>query len=204
MLNVRVKILYVSYIFNTPSSNLIKLILVLIFFIHSFFLTTSSDSQQPNDGTIIAYVSSSTDNQSIRAVNPDGTGDRPLWLIPAEVDRGDGIGFLSWHPEATELAFDSGHDWRRSISIRDLYSVVSDGSQVRRLSRPPAPEAYTEYPTGEVTFRVSATELGDVELYIEGATEPVVYFARSSTDYIITQTVADLGPDVRQYIRLVE
>lgn len=154
------------------------------------------------DGTVIAYVSSSTDNQAIRLVNPDGTGDRALWRIPAASQPVDGIGTLSWHPDGTELLFDSGHDWQRSMAIRDLYAVAPDGSQFRRVSSPPGPEGYGAYPTGTVTFVVDAIEQGDVQIYIDGAAEPVRYSAGLYDVYRITQTVADLGEGVRQYIRL--
>jgi hypothetical protein len=154
------------------------------------------------EGTAIAYVSSSTDNQAIRMVDPDGANDRALWSLPEATHPVDGIGTLSWHPNGTELLFDSGHDWQRSMGIRDLYTVAPDGSALRRINRPPGPERYGNYPTGTVTFKVDAIEQGDVQIYIEGASAPVSYFAKLGYTYQITQTVADYGDGIRQYIRL--
>lgn len=162
----------------------------------------STDTSSDTADTAIAYVSSSTDNQAIRLINPDGTNDRTLWRVPTEINPDIGIGTLDWHPDGTELLFDSGHNWQRSLEIRDLYAVTPDGSALRRVSNPPGVEAYDTYPTGAVTFEVDAAEQGDVQVYIKGATEPITYFADISSTYQITQTLADLGDGVRQYIRL--
>lgn len=62
------------------------------------------------DGTVIAYVSSSTDNQTIRLINPDGTDDRVIWRIPNASHPDDGLGALSWQPDGSELLFDSSHE----------------------------------------------------------------------------------------------
>jgi len=159
-----------------------------------------TDSQA--DNTVIAYVSTSTDNQEIRLINPDGTQDRSLWRIPSISHPSNGIGTLSWHPDGTELLFDSGYNSQRSLAIRDLYAIWADGSVLRRITSPPGPEGYDRYPTGTVTFLLDASESGDVQLYITGASEPIDYFARRYRDYQITQTIADLGEGVRQQIRL--
>jgi hypothetical protein len=163
---------------------------------------TAARLETQAEGALIAYVSSSRDQQAIRLIEPDGTNDRDLWRIPARSDPADGIGTLSWHPRSSELLFDSGHDWQRSMAIRDLYAVAPSGAPLRRVSSPPGPEGYPQYPFGTVTLEVDALEQGDVQLYIQGALEPVKYFAQIAYSYRITQTVADLGPGVRQYIRL--
>lgn len=157
---------------------------------------------QQTSGTVIAYISSSTRSQAIRLVNPDGSGDTPLWQFPFATSPEDAIGTLAWRPDGGELLFDSGHDWQRSMNIRDLYAIAPNGSGYRRVSRPPAPNAYAAYATGTVTFQLAAFMMGDVQIYIEGATEPISFFARSGMTYQITQTIADFGPNVRQYIRL--
>ena len=157
-----------------------------------------------DSGTVIAYISSSTENNEIRLINPDGTQERSFWRTPSAVHSSQGIGTLSWHPKGTKLLFDSGHDWQRSLSIRDLYTVSSDGQRLRRITSPPSPEDYNNYPTGEVTFTLDASEQGDVQVYIVGASEPVSYFAKRGNSYQITQTVADFGKGVRQHIRLYD
>jgi hypothetical protein len=180
------------------------LILCVTILLASATPTQGSNATAPSraESGAIAYVSSSADNQAIRLVNPDGSGDRALWRIPTASDPVDGIGTLSWRPNGAELLFDSGHDWQRSMAIRDLYAVAPDGSAFRRVSSPPGPEGYGNYPTGTVTFVVDALESGDAQVYIQGASAPVSYVARSAQSYRITQTVADLGAGVRQNIRL--
>jgi WD40 repeat protein len=175
----------------------ISLLLVILPLIANAALVSSTIG-----GTVIAYVSSSTDNQAIRVINSDGSGGRSLWRIPSSSHPLDGIGSLSWRPDGAELLFDSGHDWQRSMAIRDLYAVAPDGSGLRRVSSPPGPEGYAAYPTGTVTFIVDALEEGDAQVYIQGAAAPVEYVARSAESYRFTITVADLGPGIRQNIRV--
>jgi len=166
---------------------------------------TNAATLHQEENSTIAYISSSTGNQEIRLVSSDGTDDRLLWSVPDGVASGDGIGLtpLSWHPDATEIAFDSGHDWTRSMYIRDIYSIGADGQSLRRLTRPPSPIQYSDYPTGTVSFTLAALEQGDVQVYIDGADDPISYNAKAGFDYEITFTdVADLGEDVRQHIRL--
>jgi hypothetical protein len=152
----------------------------------------------------IAYVSPSRDNQQIRLVNPDGSNDRLLWQVPPETVRQSGIGELSWRSDASELAFDSGHDWHSSMYVRDLYSIAPDATRLRRLNRPPASFATPTYPEGTVTFILESYLSGDVELYIEGAEQPIRFFAEYGYTYQITQPLADLGDNVRQHIRLYD
>lgn len=187
-----------------PISRLARGLFLFVGLTVLFHSRISAQSAPPSDGTAIAYVSSSTNNQEIRLLNPDGTGDRVLWRVPEGTHPLDGIGQsrLSWHPDATELAFDSGHDWERSLSIRDLYSVPSDGSTLRRLTRPPAPADYGAFPMGEVRFTLDALESGDVQVYVEGASEPFRYAARIGETWMFTFPLADFGEGFRQYIRL--
>lgn len=151
---------------------------------------------------LIAYVASSRDRQSIRLVKPDGTGDRMIFQVPTGTAPIDAINFVAWHSDATELAFDSGHDWQRSLLIRDLYSIAPDGTGLRRLTRPPSPIDASSKPTGTVTFVLDSYASGDVQLYIEGAANPLSFQARLGTNYQITKTLHDLGENVRQWIRL--
>lgn len=152
----------------------------------------------------IAYVGPSRDNQQIRLIAPDGSNDRLLWQTPPNTPRQDGIGELSWRSDASEVSFDSAHDWQRSMNVRDIYSVAADGTRLRRLTRPPAASDAQAYPTGSVTFWLDSYAQGDVQLYIEGAGVPISFVARLGYSYQITQTLADLGEGVRQYIRLYD
>lgn len=191
---------------------LTKMLIVFVLIGITFHATLSASSvalpeeisTQQRDGSVIAYVSSSTDNQEIRTINPDGTADTLLWRVPDGTHPVDGIGLggLSWHPDSTELAFDSGHDWQRSMNIRDLYSITSDGQNLRRITRPPSPDAYNQFATGTVRFTLDMIEQGDVQLYIEGQDEPFSYFSRLHDTWTFTATLADFGENQRQYIRV--
>jgi hypothetical protein len=152
----------------------------------------------------IAYVGPSRDSQQIRLINPDGSEDRPLWQVPPNTNRLNGIGELSWRSDASELAFDSGHDWQRSMNLRDIYSITPHGTGFRRLTRPPAASDASAYPIGTVTFWLDSYAQGDVQLYLEGADEPISFVAKMGYSYQITQTLADLGENVRQSIRLYD
>jgi hypothetical protein len=151
----------------------------------------------------IAYVGPSRDNQQIRLIDPNGSNDRLLWQAPTDTPRQSGIGELSWRGDASELAFDSGHDWQRSLYTRDIYAVSTNGAGLRRLTRPPAPGG-SIYPKGTVTFWLSSYASGDVQLYMEGADKPISFPAKIGYAYQITQTVADLGENVRQFVRLYD
>lgn len=187
---------------RTPLAFRLVLAMILLLGALNALPTTAVADPQQTSGTVIAYVSSSTNSQAIRLVNPDGTGDRPLWRLPVTTSPQDAIGTLAWRPDGGEILFDSGHDWERSMAIRDLYAIGASGSPLRRISSPPGPAGYGNYPTGTVTFEVDALESGDAQVYIQGALEPVKYVAKTAYSYRITQTVADLGDGARQYIRL--
>lgn len=167
--------------------------------------SAQSAPQKPSqDGYAIAYVSPSRDNQQIHLISPDGSQDRLLWQVPTGTPRQSGIGELGWRGDAGELAFDSGHDWQRSLYVRDLYAVSADSTALRRLTRPPAASGGGAYPTGTVTFWLTSYASGDVQLYIEGANESLSFPAKLGYTYQITQTVADLGENVRQFVRLYD
>ena len=105
-------------------------------------------------GAVIAYVSPSRDNQQIHLIDVLGANDRVLWRVPPETHREDGIGTLSWRPDGTELTFDSSHDALRSMAVRDLYSITTDGGTIRRLTNGPDTGALSAYPQGKVTVQV--------------------------------------------------
>jgi hypothetical protein len=154
------------------------------------------------DAQVIAYVGSSTTNQEIHLIHPDGTQDTTIWRVPEGTDPSFGIGMvgLSWRPDGGEIAFDSAHNWDRSIDIRDLYAITPDGQSYRRITHAPDPTAYDQLPQGEVTFVLSMYDQGDMQVYIEGMPEPYDYFARTGEDWTFTLPVADFGDNHRQYI----
>ena len=176
--------------------------IIKMFFKSVIVLAFCGVAEVQADKGIIAYVGSSVENKDIHLINSDSTQDRVLWSIPTDAHVNDRIGALSWRPDGTELAFDSAHNWQRSIALRDIYAISPDGTKYRKVTNAPGSEGSNNFPTGNVKFTVDAFEQGDVQIYIQGTTEPTKYFARQSEDYTITQTVADWGDGVRQYIRL--
>lgn len=108
--------------------------------------TAPAEADQPastaslND-TRIAFVSPSRENRTIRLIAPDGSDERVIWSAPQGTPRRYGVGLIDWRPDAGELAFDSGHDWRRSFLLRDIYAMDPHGTYIRRLTRGPGPDA---------------------------------------------------------------
>ncbi|MEE9339464.1 MAG: hypothetical protein V3U87_15425 [Methylococcaceae bacterium] len=186
---------------NEGANHLPYLIIFLVLLLFSISWNQSIAASQTDRG-IIAYISSSVDYKEIRTIKPDGSQDKTLWKTPSGTYSGDDKGSLNWHPDGTELAFDSPHNWERSYQGRDLYAISHDGARFRRVTSPPGSEGFNDYPTGTVTFVVDAYEQGDVQIYIEGAKDPYKYVARLSKNYRVTLEVADWGEGVRQYMRL--
>src|SRR5262249_31477071 len=132
------------------------------------------------EGTLIAYVSPSRANQQIHTINPADGADRLVWSVPAGVSRDEGIGMLSWRPDATEIAFDSSHDWQRSLLTRDLYGIRPNGTGLRRITSPPGPLNTAGLPTGTVTLHVENYAGGkNLSAYIDGGLAPVEFTAPS-------------------------
>jgi hypothetical protein len=156
------------------------------------------------DDTVIAYVSSSRENQQIRMIDPDHGTDRLVWSVLPGTARDSGIGTLSWRPDGTEIAFDSGHDWERSLLTRDLYGVRPSGGGLRRITSPPGPINTAALPTGTVTLRVENYAGGkDLSAYIDGAPGAIQFTAAIGSAWEITfVNVPDFWPGVRQYARI--
>jgi hypothetical protein len=156
--------------------------------------------------TVIAFITPSRDNREIRLLNPDGSNQRSVFTIPDGLNRVDGIGTLSWKPDGTEIAFDSGHEWKRSMWIRDIYAITPDGSRLRRLTNAPQPTTLTSFPQGGVTVRVRNPSGVGTELlvYIDGSSDISQFTAVGSGVYSITfPRVADYGPNTRQFVRMI-
>jgi hypothetical protein len=156
------------------------------------------------DGTVIAYIAPSRDNKSIRIVSPDGVNDRAIWQAPADLNRTLGPGDLSWRPDAAELAFDSAHDLLRSMLVRDIYALASDGSYLRRLTRAPDTSSYDLYPKGTVTFTLTNSAFArELDVHIEGSKDTArVRMPANTVSTLTFSNVADFGSGIQQYVRL--
>ena len=144
---------------------------------------------------VIAYLRNSTE---IRLIDPDGSNDRQLWTSP-DLSPELGIFEMEWKPDGTELAFSSPHEAAASPYLADIYSIGRDGSNLKRLTNPPARGALAPFPKGSVTVNVTNIQApsyspGNFIIYVEGASEGQKVFIASGTSKAITfNSVADFG-----------
>lgn len=154
----------------------------------------------------IAYVTPSRTNTQIHLIAPDGSRDETLWQTPNGTARENGIGALSWSPDGDMIAFDSGHDWRRSTALRDIYALRLGDQRLTRPMNAPDAAAYAGSPKGVVTVDIRNGAIGrKLEVYVEGAAESkTVTMQASSTLRVTFETVADFGPDIPQSVRVFD
>jgi dipeptidyl aminopeptidase/acylaminoacyl peptidase len=160
----------------------------------------------PGNGGWIAYVAPSRGNQQIRLVMPDGSGDRVLWNAPDGIPREDGIGMVSWSPDGERIAFDSSHDWHRSMAVRDIYAIALKDGRMTRPTAPPDPGDFPRMRKGKVKVVVVNGAFGrQLEVYVEGASKPIQLVAQNGHSYtVMFNDVADFGPGVRQRVRVYD
>lgn len=142
----------------------------------------------------IAYVRGS----DIHLIAPDGTGDRVLWSSPAGPPVSQflvPVSGLAWRSDGTELAFASDHEQAYSWFQHDLYALRADGSQLRRLTNPPARVGLASFPTATVKVTVlnSTLSYATFIVYMMGASKPATVILGPGASQIVTFQVADLG-----------
>ena len=187
---------------RTIHSLLVTTLIALTSVIQPLRLTQGQSVAASNDGTVIAFVKSSRDNQAIHMVNPDGSNDREIWRVPSPVLSANGVGYVAWNPDASEIAFDSGHI-TASLTIRDIYAVKPNGTGLRRITNAPHPSTFNSFPKGKVA--VSVYNVGAsgkiLQAYIEGAAAPIQWEAAGgSRRDLLFEDVADYGDGVKQYV----
>lgn len=148
----------------------------------------------PSAVTGIAYVRGS----EIHLIAPDGTGDRVLWSSPAGPPVSQflvPVSGLAWRPDGTEIAFASDHEQAYSWFKHDLYALRADGSELRRLTNPPARAGLASFPTATVKVTVlnSTLSYGTFIAYMMGASKPATVILGPGASEIVTFQVADLG-----------
>jgi len=149
-------------------------------------------------GTIAYVRAGGTQGDQIRLIEPDGSGDRPLWTAPGD-DPLDvyGISSLAWRPDAGELAFASDHEEGCSVYSSDIYGVRPDGRGYRRLANTPACASLAAYPQGSVTVTVrnlTSSPDSTFAVYVQGAPRPQNALILPGTTATVTiPSVADLG-----------
>lgn len=153
----------------------------------------------PEDIGSIAYISA--DRASVRAVSPDGTGDRLVWSVPAGTVYG--IQDVAWAPDGSHLAIASGHEALCSVFQYDLFTLRPDGSDLQRVTNPPACDRLAALPQGSVSALVDnlATDAAQVFVYVSGAPEAQLVTVPGGTEVTVSfPKVADLGPGVLQEV----
>ena len=160
----------------------------------------------PNIPGVIAYI---RDTKEIRRVRPDGSKDSLIWSSPESVSNNN-IFDVAWQPDAKALAFSSNHEYGYSRWSSDIYLINPDGSDIRRVTNPPALSNLPgDYQTGIVKGKVhnDTGRIISVVIYVQGATKPAQKSsallspdgnAGDTLDFTIE--AADLGPGVGQYI----
>ena len=154
------------------------------------------------EGTIAYIVSNQPNGDEIHLIEPDGSGDRVLFRTnnPLPENFAD-IMSLAWKPDASELAFASGHEYLCSLYNMDIYAIRANGEDYRRVTDPPACGARAGLPTGTVIVPVynANTYAGPFFIYFEGApsAKPVSLAPGGGPLMVTFENVADYG-DVEQ------
>jgi hypothetical protein len=149
-----------------------------------------------NQSGEIAYVSGAGQSE-IWLIAPDGSNNRRLWS-PAGLEPGmiDVITGLSWRPDSGMLAFASAHEQFCSWYRSDLYTLLSDGSGLRRVTNAPTCAGLAAFPKGTVTVTVENATLnsGVFGVYVAGApgVQTIALGPFGSAQLTFTD-VADLG-----------
>jgi hypothetical protein len=164
----------------------------------------------PNILGVIAYI---RDGKEIRRVRPNGSDDSLIWTFSDSIGS-NRVYDVAWRPDTKALAFSSNHEYGYSRWSSDIYLVRPDGSDIRRVTNPPALNDLTgSYPTGIVKGKVhnKTGRIISVIIYMQGATEPAqkssaLLFPDGNAGDTLDFTIeaADLGPGVGQYIAVWE
>lgn len=176
----------------------------LIFWILGFLILVGSafgsrvHSEPAAVGTI-AYVRG--DGDEIRLIEPDGSGDRPLWAHGlADPYEQYAVWNLAWKPDGRELAFASTHENWCSLNASDIFAIDLSIRVVRRVTQAPACGDLARYPTGTVRVPVKNNSFNTFTgfLYFQGA--PIlqpVSLPPGGSAVITFNDVADFGQEVQ-------
>lgn len=144
----------------------------------------------------IAY----TNDEEIRLIAPDGTGDRLVWTVP---DTNFSITKIAWRPDGSEIAFASNHSMATSLYERDLFGIRPDGGGLRKLTNPPLLDELDSFPKGtvEVTLQNYSGDGGPFFVYVMGAPQPQqVILNPGAIQTLVFEDVADFGEGVFQHV----
>jgi hypothetical protein len=155
-------------------------------------------------GTIAYITRGGANGDEIHLIEPDGSGERLLFQTNHNL-QGTlllDISNLAWKPDASELAFSSGHEYTCSLFETDIYTIRPDGTNYRRVSDPPACAQRAGLPTGTVVvpvFNNSNDWVGPFFIYVEGAPgmKDIALSPGERMDVVFTN-VADYGDKYQQ------
>ncbi|MBP6015219.1 MAG: hypothetical protein KA586_00720 [Candidatus Promineofilum sp.] len=148
-------------------------------------------SAQGEPSGVIAYSKGS----EIRLIDANGQNDRRLWH-EAELEGLTGVQGLDWRPDGGAIAFGSDHEFACSIHDEDIFTILSDGTGLKRITNSPACPQLAGYPSGavKVTLTNQVSNISLFYLYVEGAPEAVpVTIGGGETKAVTVNNVADLG-----------
>jgi hypothetical protein len=156
----------------------------------------------------IAYINLNGDLRArtqIRLIQADGSDDRVLFEIDEQTQLFYRLWGATWRPDASELAFTSGHD-EASYYVRDIYAITVDGRNLRRITHPPLSDRLLAYPSGAVEMDVypGTVTSGHWWLYVEGFAHPHTWedTGRLEIRKFTLPNVADYGDvEQRAYLR---
>jgi TolB protein len=173
----------------------------------SIFVSGLQPKFKPPTGKI-AYA---RDEKELRLVNADGSGDHQLWTHK-DAQPYSGIYDVAWSPDGTQLAFSSGHAGATSLFHADIYLIRPDGSGFCKLTNPPAADAYSQYPKGNVVvtvrnmsfaFQTSNATAGTFFVYVAGAAAPqFVTIPPGGTKTLTFTSVADFGKKAQAIVAI--
>lgn len=139
----------------------------------------------------------------IRLVEPDGSAEHSIWTAPS------GVGFtvsgIGWRPNGGALAFSSDHEMATSLYERDIYTVLPDGSHLRKLTNGPTHAELAGYPKGtvQVTVQNNTGDGGPYVIYAVGAAEPQsALIAPGNSTTLTFPNVAELGSFVQPVVAI--
>lgn len=135
----------------------------------------------------------------IRLVESNGANDRRLWQAPLPTGF-RGIRGLQWRPDGGALAFASDFQQMCSVYSSDIYTVLANGTGLKRITNSPACGDLAAFPKGTVRFEVeNLTTESQFLVYVEGApTAEQVIINPGAAVQITVSNVADLGNTLQQ------
>ncbi len=162
-----------------------------------FAAPSGSPSAPPDTIAYVTFNGALRGRSQVRLIQSDGSDDRLLFEVdPEKISEFYRPAELVWNPNATELAFTSGH-LDASYFVRDVYAVTVDAKNLRRITNPPLSDRLQAYPSGGVELDVYPFTGTSSRwwAYIEGAPEAVTWLdpGRWEIYNVSFDDVADFG-----------